>query len=246
MRKMWVGGNWKMHGSLAQNPVLLAEMQVPNEIDCAIFPAQMHLVSCQEAAHERIEIGAQMISTEEQGAFTGQISAAMVKEAGLTLCMIGHSESRELLGDTDQRVATKIKLALETTLLPVICIGEQLDARENGQTEAVLAEQIDAFLPLLDEQSDIIIAYEPVWAIGTGKAATPEMAQQTHAFIRAKLAECSEAFAQKTRIVYGGSVKPDNAAEIFSMKDIDGALVGGASLDSASFNAILEHAATTN
>lgn len=251
MRKPWVGGNWKMNGSLATNRALFEGFVVPESVECAIFPSQMYLLSSKGELSSKdknaaIAIGAQMISDQESGAFTGQISAQMIKDAELDYALVGHSECRELLGVTNAMTATKVQLLINAGITPVLCIGEKLEARQSEQTEAIIKEQLQPVLAAIDAATDFIIAYEPVWAIGTGMAATAEQAQETHAFIRSMLAEKSQELADKTRIVYGGSVNTGNADSLFAMSDIDGGLIGGASLKEADFNQILHVASQSN
>lgn len=190
-----------------------------------------------------VEIAAQNFYPEAEGAFTGEVSAPMLVDAGCKWVIIGHSERRQLFGETDQAVAKKTATALEAGLRPIVCVGETLEQREAGQTLEVIRRQVAAFAALLAQEPGVgAIAYEPVWAIGTGKVAGPEQAQEVQAAIRVQLAETTEEFARRTRILYGGSVKPDNAAGLLACPDVDGALVGGASLKAESFLGIVRAA----
>lgn len=191
-----------------------------------------------------VEIAAQNFYPEAEGAFTGEVSAPMLQDAGCKWVIIGHSERRQLFGETDASVAKKTAAALEAGLRPIVCVGESLAQREAGQTLEVIRGQVSAFVALLAQEPGVgAIAYEPVWAIGTGRVAGPEQAQLVHAAIRAQLAETTKELAERTRILYGGSVKPDNAATLFAMPDIDGGLIGGAALKAADFVAICRTAA---
>jgi len=251
MRKTYVIGNWKMNGSLAANKALLAGLKagVPAakaDVAIAVCPPFVYLPSVVDAvAGSPIGVGSQDVSEHEKGAYTGEVPVAMLKEVGVTYAIIGHSERRSLFGETDEWVAKKTVAALAGGLVPVVCVGELEAEREGGLTEKVLATQLDAVLAAIPNPvpGSIVIAYEPVWAIGTGKTATPEMAQETHAFIRNYLKKGGDAFAQQTAILYGGSVKASNAAGLFAMADIDGGLVGGASLIVEEFVGIYNAAA---
>ncbi|MEW9796746.1 triose-phosphate isomerase [Alteromonas sp. CYL-A6] len=236
-------GNWKMNGSVALveefNQTFVQAKSV--SADVVICPPSVYLtqVNVQGAAK-----GAQNISEHVSGAYTGELSGQMIKEAGCRYVIVGHSERREMYGETNELVAKKAKSALTAGLTPVICVGESLDVRENGDVEAFIGKQLAAVTNELDEDVLVhcVIAYEPVWAIGTGKTATGQQAQDVHAFIRQTLAAVSEDVAQKVRILYGGSVKPDNAQGLFSQPDIDGGLIGGASLNVKDFTAICQAA----
>lgn len=251
MRKTYVIGNWKMNGSRAANKALLDGLKagVPalkagGEI--AVCPPFVYLDSvAAELAGSVIGLGSQDVSEYDKGAYTGEVPVSMLKEVGVTYAIIGHSERRSLYGETDAWVAKKTVAALAGGLVPVVCIGELEAEREGGLTEKVLATQLDAVLAAIPNPvpGSIVIAYEPVWAIGTGKTATPEMAQETHAFIRNYLKKGGAEFAAKTAILYGGSVKASNSAGLFAMADIDGGLVGGASLMVEEFVGIYNAAA---
>lgn len=242
MRHKLVIGNWKMHGSLAANADLLAGIKAASArarlAVCVPFP---YLAQCQQAlAGTQVAWGAQDVSAHARGAFTGEVAASMLGEFGCSYALVGHSERRTYHGEADATVATKALRALEFGITPVVCVGETLEQREAGKTEAVVGAQLRAVLDALSvEQLDgIVLAYEPVWAIGTGKTATSEQARAVHAFLRAQVAARDTGVAGRMAILYGGSVKPDNAAELFSMSDIDGGLIGGASLKAEDFLAI--------
>jgi len=191
-------------------------------------------------AETRISLGAQNVCDQEAGAFTGEISAGMLKECGCSYAIVGHSERRALYLESDQLVAARLSMALGAGIIPILCVGETLDEREQGVTETVVARQIDAALDVcgITGIARAVIAYEPVWAIGTGKVASPEQAQAVHAFIRDRLAQLDSEVAQKVQILYGGSMNPANAAELLSQSDIDGGLIGGAALKADDFLAI--------
>lgn len=251
-RKPVIAGNWKMYKTVPETEAFFAalEPQVAHvqHCDMVIAPPFTALRRAAELG-ERIgvAISAQDVYWEKEGAWTGAVSAAMIRDAGCRYTLIGHSERRQFFGETDQGVNKKIRAALGAGLQAIVCIGETLAEREAGQTEAVLERQLVQGLAGLTEAdfSPIIIAYEPVWAIGTGRTATPEIAQQAHGFIRSRLTQTvSPAVAGRTRILYGGSVKPDNIGGLMAQPDIDGALVGGASLVANSFAAIVHYEAT--
>jgi triosephosphate isomerase len=245
MRRKLVIGNWKMHGSLAANAELLAGLRAAEPFVCetAVCPPYPYLASCVLALQgSHIALGAQDCSAHEQGAYTGEVSAAMLAEFGCRFVIVGHSERRSLHGEGDQLVADKARVVVGKGLTPVVCVGETLAEREAGQTEAVVKRQLAAVIHALGPcVPQMVVAYEPVWAIGTGKTATPEQAQAVHAVLRAQL-KAATPQAQNMRILYGGSVKPDNAALLFAQPDIDGGLIGGASLKAADFIAICRSA----
>ena len=208
--------------------------------DVAVFPPFPYLVTVREVlAAGSVALGAQDVSEQDSGAFTGDVSAAMLLDCGCSMVLVGHSERRHGLGESDARVAAKFVQAMDAGLTPVLCVGETLDERERGETGTVVARQLDAVFGLRSgaELKDFVLAYEPVWAIGTGRSANPEQAQEVHHLLRQRL-EAGGVDAEATRILYGGSVKPDNAGSLFAMPDIDGGLIGGASLDAAGFLAI--------
>ena len=241
MRGKLVVGNWKMNGGLAANAALLGElvggwegMAGRQVAVCVPYP---YLVQAQAALQATpIAWGAQDVSEHAAGAYTGEVSAAMLAEFGCRYAIVGHSERRQYFGDTDAVVAAKAKAALAAKLTPIVCVGELLSEREAGTTDAVVLRQLDAVLAVLGaDAARVVVAYEPVWAIGTGRTATPEQAQDVHATLRARLAKAG---AGDIPLLYGGSVKADNAASLFGRRDIDGGLIGGASLKAAEFLAI--------
>ncbi|HNU11854.1 MAG TPA: triose-phosphate isomerase [Rubrivivax sp.] len=240
-RRKLVVGNWKMHGSRAGNAELLrgilAEQPFAAELAvCAPYPYLADVATT--VAGSALGYGAQDCSAHEQGAYTGEVSAAMLADLGCRFVIVGHSERRALHRESDQLVAEKAKAALAHGLVPIVCVGETLMQREHAQTEIVVQRQLAAVLTLLgDRAGEIVVAYEPVWAIGTGRTATPEQAQAVHAVLRAQL-EAATRRGARMRILYGGSVKPDNAATLFAQPDIDGGLIGGAALKAADFVAI--------
>jgi triosephosphate isomerase len=243
-RRALIAGNWKMHHGGASGVALagaLAKLapSLPH-VDLVIAPPFTGIAACaQECDGSRVEIGAQNLYPRDSGAYTGEISGPMLVEAGCRWVIVGHSERRQLFGDTDAIVAEKVAAALRARLVPIACVGETLAEREGGHTLEVVERQVQAFLGSIAESAiDVAIAYEPVWAIGTGKTAGPDEAQEVHAAIRRWLGRKNAALASRTRILYGGSVKPDNARDLLASADVDGALVGGASLDAASFAAI--------
>ena len=242
MRQKLVAGNWKMNGSKASIKELLDGIKkgigdvVDSEV--AVCPPAIYLGEVEsQLSGSPIAWGAQNLSTEESGAFTGETSAAMVNDFGCKYVLVGHSERRTLYGEDDAIVAKKYAVARAAGLKPVLCIGETLDERESGVTEEVCARQIQAVIDLegIAALADGVIAYEPVWAIGTGKTASPEQAQEVHAFIRKSLSEQDAAVAEKVQILYGGSMNAGNAADLLAQQDIDGGLIGGASLKAEDF-----------
>ncbi|HUX72342.1 MAG TPA: triose-phosphate isomerase [Steroidobacteraceae bacterium] len=245
-----VAGNWKMHGSTAANAALLSDLELRLQpewpVDIAVFPPYVYLADVVRRMREgSIEVGAQDVCAEAGGAFTGEIAAAMLKDVGCSLVIVGHSERRRRHHEDDALVARKFAAALAADLTPILCIGETLQEREAQKTEAVIARQIDAVLATngVERFARAIVAYEPVWAIGTGRTASPEQAQAVHAFVRRRIAQQNVNIAQQTRILYGGSVKAANAADLFSMPDVDGGLVGGAALAADEFYDICAAAA---
>jgi triosephosphate isomerase len=246
MRRPIVVGNWKMHGSRAENARLIEELvgQYPAnpEADCVVCPPLVYLQEVgRMLRHTQIGLGAQDVCADTQGAFTGEVSAAMLKDVGCEYVIVGHSERRLLYRESDQLVARKFASANAKALVPILCVGEQLADREAGRTSEVVGRQLDVVLELCGAETlgRAIVAYEPVWAIGTGRNATPEQAQEVHAFIRARIATRDARRAAAARVLYGGSVKASNAAELFAMPDVDGGLIGGASLKADEFLAIL-------
>jgi triosephosphate isomerase len=246
MRHPIVAGNWKMHGTRSENARLIEELLVAcparPKAACVICPPFVYL---QEVARllrdSAFSLGGQDVCADAQGAFTGEVSAAMLKDVGCEYVIVGHSERRLLYRESDQLIARKFGAALAKGLIPILCVGEQLADREAGRTGEVVARQLDVVLELSGATAleQAVVAYEPVWAIGTGRTATPEQAQEVHAFIRARIGARDARIAAATRILYGGSVKAGNAAEMFAMPDVDGGLIGGASLKADEFLAIL-------
>jgi triosephosphate isomerase (TIM) len=243
-RPKLVAGNWKMHGSHAANSALVAALRAapaPSGVTVAVCPPSVYLGSVAQAlAGSSIALGAQTVSEHASGAYTGECAATMLVEIGCKYVLVGHSERRALFGEQDEAVAKKFAAAHRHGLVPVLCVGETLAEREAGQTESVVARQLDAVFAQCGAAAfaSAVIAYEPVWAIGTGKTASPEQAQAVHAFIRARVAAHDAAVAAKVQVLYGGSVKAANAAALFGCADIDGGLVGGASLVAEEFVAI--------
>ena len=247
MRKKLVAGNWKMNGNLAENAALLSGLKSALEgitaLVCVPFP---YLAQAQTTLNgSSIAWGAQNLSEHAQGAYTGEVSAAMLQDFACSHVIVGHSERRSLYGESDQLVATKYQVAQAAGLIPILCVGESLQERESGVTEQVIARQLDAVIDAAGVASlaKAIVAYEPVWAIGTGKTASPDQAQAVHAFIRQRIAALDADLVAGLVIQYGGSVKAANAAELMAQPDIDGALVGGASLLIDEFVAICKAAA---
>jgi triosephosphate isomerase len=244
MRKKLVAGNWKMHGSLQQNSVLLASIAAGASgmaCEMAVCPPYPYLGQAQLALQgSPLALGAQSLSEHASGAFTGEVSAAMLLEFGCRYVLVGHSERRALFGETDAVAAAKFAAAQEAGLVPVLCVGETLDERNAGQTASVIARQLSAVLDRVgvNAMASAVVAYEPVWAIGTGVTASPAQAQEVHAAIRAQVAALDAGVAEGLRILYGGSVKPQNAKELFGQADIDGGLIGGAALVADDFLAI--------
>jgi triosephosphate isomerase len=249
MRRKLVAGNWKMHGSLAQNTVLLnlvagGVARMPG-MDCAVCVPFPYLAQTEaQLRHTPVKWGAQDVHQLEKGAYTGEVSTSMLADFGCRYVIVGHSERRSIYGESSQLVAEKYAAAQKAGLIPILCVGETLAQREAGTTEAVVAEQLDAVIALCGVASlkHAVVAYEPVWAIGTGKTATPEMAQAVHAFIRERVAKQDPQVAAGLCILYGGSVKASNAPELFDMPDIDGGLIGGAALIADDFLAICKAA----
>lgn len=245
MRRKFVTGNWKMHGSMAENKALLdavvAGMSGVDGVDCAVCVPYPYLSQAQEMlAGTNIRWGAQDVHQLEKGAYTGEVSAEMLKDFGCRYAIVGHSERRAIYGETNLVVAGKFAAAQNARLTPILCVGETLDERDEGQTERIVAAQLDIVIEMCGVTAlrNAVLAYEPVWAIGTGKTASPEQAQAVHAFIRQRVAEHDASVAERLIIQYGGSVKPGNAEELFAMPDIDGGLIGGASLVAEDFLAI--------
>ena len=248
-RKLIIAGNWKMNKTVAESldlaNGLVRELKEVKEVDIAICPPFTALSEVSKAVIDsNIRLGAQNMSQNGYGAHTGEIAAGMLKEFSTKYVILGHSERREYQRESDELIAAKAKAAHEAGLKPIVCVGEQLEERESGNTENVVGTQVRGSLAGLttEEMLGTVIAYEPVWAIGTGKTATAEQAQEVHSFIRNLLADLFDAdTAKAVRIQYGGSVKPDNARELMSQPDVDGALVGGASLDMRVFSELIKN-----
>ncbi|MGK7297302.1 MAG: triose-phosphate isomerase [Candidatus Wenzhouxiangella sp. M2_3B_020] len=246
-RRPLVAGNWKMNGStdMAESLAAAVGRGAGGASDVAILPPFPYLATVAKAlAGTDVALGAQDLSERSEGAFTGDVSGAMLADVGARYVLVGHSERRALHGETDEVAAEKFMAARRAGLQPVLCVGETRDEREAGRTETVIAAQVDVVLGAggIEAFDAAVIAYEPVWAIGTGLVATPEQAQRVHAFIRARLADHDATIAGQIRILYGGSMKPRNAADLIACDDIDGGLIGGASLDADDFLAIVSAA----
>jgi triosephosphate isomerase len=242
MRKPLIAGNWKMNGSLDSVRTLLEGikdgMTAVQNAEVAVCPSYVFIAETERLlTGSEIGWGGQDLSTETSGAFTGEVAASMLKDFGCRYVIVGHSERRTYHKESDELVAKKYAVARAAGLVPILCVGETLEEREQEITEAVVARQLDAVIELegVDALKDGVIAYEPVWAIGTGKTATPEQAQEVHAFIRGRVADKSAEVADGLRILYGGSMKPGNAKELIGKPDIDGGLIGGASLKAEDF-----------
>ncbi|MDA3807904.1 MAG: triose-phosphate isomerase [Thiomicrorhabdus sp.] len=250
MRKPFVAGNWKMHGSKASILSLVTGLNAKSSevsgVDIAICPPTIYIdYTSRCLSADNISIGGQNIAEEpNQGAFTGEASVEMLKDLGCQYVILGHSERRTIYDETDAQVAQKVKVAMKAGVTPILCIGETLEERESGVMESVIATQLKAVLDVVGIAAfeNVVIAYEPIWAIGTGVTASPAQAQEVHAFIRSELAALDSAVAEKVIIQYGGSVKPGNAVELFGQPDIDGGLIGGASLDANDFMEICKAA----
>jgi triosephosphate isomerase len=252
MRKKIVAANWKMNMTLAESrrfiESFLLDASDIRDVEIVIIPpftALGEVTQLLEKSGQSIKVGAQNMHWERNGAFTGEISAALLRDQFVHYVILGHSERRRLFGETDEVVNKKVRAAHDATLRPIVCVGETLEQRDKGNVEKILSIQLRGSLKGLNEKElqETVIAYEPVWAIGTGRNATPAQAQEAHAFIRHTLCEMSdEATADRIRIQYGGSVKPENARELMTQPDIDGALVGGASLEPRSFAEIVKAA----
>jgi len=249
MRQPMVAGNWKMNGSCESVKALIAGikegMGSVNNAAVVVCPPAVFIPRVSGAIEgSAIKLGSQNVCDADSGAFTGEVSGAMLKEIGCEYAIVGHSERRALYAETDEQVAKRFAGARRNGLKPIFCIGETLDERESGVTNDVCSRQIDAVIALegVEALADAVIAYEPVWAIGTGKTATPEQAQEVHAFIRGKIAALNAEIAEGLQILYGGSMNPANAKELIGQPDIDGGLIGGASLKPADFLAICQAA----
>jgi triosephosphate isomerase len=250
LRTRLVAGNWKMHGSRATNARLLEAVQAGARqapgvtiVVCVPFPYLQQAAAALEGS--AIAWGGQTLSEHDTGAYTGEVSGGMLREFGCRYAIVGHSERRALYGEDDARVAAKFVAARRAGLVPIVCVGETLEERERGATDQVVGRQLDAVIAAggASGLAGAVVAYEPVWAIGTGRTASPAQAQEVHAFIRQRIGAADRATAAALPILYGGSVKPGNAAELFAQADVDGGLIGGASLVAADFVAICAAAA---
>ena len=243
MRVPLIAGNWKMNGTTAFTRELLEAIKAQYEsvvaVEFAVFPPFVYLESCQSTLKQsKIAWGAQDVSCQPNGALTGEISVSMLNDLQCSYVILGHSERRHMLGESSELIALKVQAALEAGLKPILCVGETLDERNLGKTLDIVKEQLAHVLRLKDNLpalDSMVIAYEPVWAIGTGQTATPEQAEEVHAAIRLYCDSKVPGLGERLRVLYGGSVKPDNAAALFSMPNVDGALVGGASLNASQF-----------
>lgn len=245
MRRPLVAGNWKMHGTRASVAELiegLRQQVLPADVDVAVFPSSLHIAQVIEGlSGKAVKVGAQDCAAQvEQGALTGELAVSQVADCGCGLVLVGHSERRLILGESDEVIVRKFAAVQAAGLLPVLCVGETREQREANATLGVVGGQLAAVIDALGVEAlkNTVVAYEPVWAIGTGLTATPEQAQEVHAAIRAQVAQLDAEVAGELRILYGGSVKAGSAAELFGMQDIDGGLVGGASLNADEFGAI--------
>lgn len=241
MRRSLVVGNWKMNGTLASAEALAKGIMAglgSDHADIAVCSPYVHIPALSQLLkNSKLALGAQNVADKSSGAFTGEVSAAMLNEFGCKYAIVGHSERRTYYGDTNESVAARFCQAQAQNIIPILCVGETLDQREKDETFAVIDEQMDAVVAAagIAAFNTAVIAYEPVWAIGTGKTATDEQAQEVHKYIRGYIAAKDRSVAEKIRILYGGSAKPENAKGLFAMPDIDGGLIGGASLDADSF-----------
>jgi triosephosphate isomerase (TIM) len=240
-----VAGNWKMHKTISEAEAFVAALLprlAATDVEVAVCPAFLSLAPVVDSTRgSRLAVFAQNMHYADEGAFTGEVSAAMLVEVGVEGVILGHSERREMFGESDRALAMKVPAALEAGLVPILCVGETEEERDAGDTERKLRHQVQEDLVRVDTErlGEVVIAYEPIWAIGTGRVASLEQAQEAIAFVRALVADRSPDHAQRTRVLYGGSVKPENARELLALPDVDGALVGGGSLDAESFAAII-------
>lgn len=247
MRNKLVAANWKMNGRM-DTVFNLLEPLVSNPVegvDILIFPPAPYLLPAASIVNSsRVRLGGQNLCEQPDGAYTGEVSAGMLHDCGASYVLVGHSERRNIYAESNAQVAAKFVCAQQAGLVPILCVGESLEQREANAAESVIASQLESVIELagIEAFSEAVIAYEPVWAIGTGRTATPEQAQEIHAFIRRQVAKMDKKCAESLLILYGGSVKADNAASLFSQLDIDGGLIGGASLDAGSFRAICQAA----
>ena len=246
MRIPMIAGNWKMHKTVEEAEefiaALLPQVATADGVEIAVCPSFLALQALVDSARgSRVAIYAQNMHQEREGAFTGEVSAPMLVDIGVHGAILGHSERRQYFGETDRALAQKVPVALDAGLVPILCVGETEEEREAGDTERKLRHQVQEALAAVPEErlGELVIAYEPIWAIGTGQVATPEQAQEAIAFVRALVGDRSREQAERVRVLYGGSVNEGNAPELLALPDVDGALVGGASLDPRSFAAIV-------
>lgn len=248
MRKKIVAGNWKMNGDLNESISLFKALEsrkdeFPSDVEVMVAPSYLYLHELANRDNSGIKVIAQNCADNENGAFTGEVSATMLKSIGIESCIVGHSERRHIYGESLRDIAEKVMILINQNMQIIFCVGEQLSDRKSDSHFDVISDQLQSILSLAPSAFDnIIVAYEPVWAIGTGETASPEQAQEMHAFIRLKLKEAYGNQANLSSILYGGSVKPSNAVELFSQKDVDGGLVGGASLNTNDFIEIIKAA----
>jgi len=248
MRNKIVAGNWKMNGTFEEstnlfNAISERKDEFPKSVEVMVAPPYLYLKSLKDQKVDDVVVAAQNCADKEKGAYTGEVSVSMLKSVGIKHVIVGHSERRIIYGESIKDVSEKVVLVLQNDMIPIVCVGEELNDRQKGRHFKIIEEQLDSVLNLAPELFEkVVIAYEPVWAIGTGETATPEQAQEMHRFIRQKLSDIYGQLVQTTRILYGGSVKPDNAEEIFSKPDVDGGLVGGASMNADNFLAIIKAA----
>ena len=250
MRKKIIAGNWKMNKTFSKAEDFFIEITdfldtvTLNNVDVIVCPPSLYLELASDFAQESdLSVGAQNCSDKEFGAYTGEISAPMLDSMGLDYCIVGHSERRQYYSETDQSVNGKIISLLNHEITPIVCIGESLQQREDGDTENIILNQLNGAFKNIDFDKEILIAYEPIWAIGTGKTATPQQAQEIHKLIRNWLSDnYNTDIAESTHILYGGSMKPENVEDLLKQNDIDGGLIGGASLDSAKFSSLIDSA----
>jgi triosephosphate isomerase (TIM) len=248
-RTPYIAANWKMHKTIAEAEAyiqaLLPQVGAIDDVEIVVCPPYTALQAMVDSARgSSVQVYAQNMHESDSGAFTGEVSAPMLTEIGVQGVILGHSERRQYYNETDRALEQKVPKALDSGLVPILCVGETEEERERGDTERKLRHQVQEALEKVakDRLADVVIAYEPIWAIGTGLMATPDQAEEAIAFVRALVEDRDKAAGQAVRILYGGSLKPDNAAELLALPDVDGALVGGASLDAASFAQIVETA----
>ena len=249
MRKILLAGNWKMYKGIKETEIFIKELEEEidekffEKLDIAVCPPFTSLyIAASLLKDSKIHLGAQNVFYEKEGAFTGEISPSMLKEIGVKYVIVGHSERREIGKEDDEMIAKKVKAVINEGMIPILCVGEKLEEREKGIEKEIVEKQIVLGLKFVDEKDEFVIAYEPVWAIGTGKTATPEIAGKMHKFIREKIKEIfGENKAENTVILYGGSIKPENIEELIKHPEIDGGLIGGASLKKESFLSIIKN-----